>query len=113
MTSLAAATHAVAHGTDPISLILIGFAVAAAYALSLYVKPLRRCPGCEGTGAKRARTGRPTGALCRRCRGTGRTRRLGATAVHRFYWTALGDRLREQRRAAHDQHHQHTDNPGI
>jgi len=107
---LTAATtaHAAAHGADPVTVILIGVAVAATYALSLYVKPIRRCPRCDGTGAKRTSTGRPTGALCRRCRGTGRILRIGATAVHRFYWSALGDQLRERRRDQHDPARQHT-----
>jgi hypothetical protein len=96
MTTLA--VHAAAHGgADPITVILIGFAVAAGYLLSLYAKPIRSCPRCGGTGAKQSSTGRPTGRICRRCRGTGRIRRIGATAVHRFYWSVRGDQLREQR----------------
>jgi hypothetical protein len=110
MILTAAAAHA-GHGADPVTLILIGFAVAAGYLLSLYAKPIRRCPRCEGSGAQRTSTGRPTGRICGRCRGTGRIRRIGATAVHRFYWSALGDHQREHRRADRDR--QHTDHPGF
>jgi hypothetical protein len=98
MTTLAA--HAAAHGSaDPLTVILIGFAVAACYLLSLYLKPIRSCPRCGGTGARLTRAGRPTGGTCRRCRGTGRIRRIGAVAMHRFYRSAVGDQLRERRRA--------------
>ena len=59
------------------------------YAVSLFACPTRRCRTCGGTGARLTRAGRRyRGGLCRRCRGTGRIRRIGATAVHRFYWSA-------------------------
>jgi hypothetical protein len=98
MTTLA--VHAAAHSsTDPITVILLGFAAVAVYTISLYLKPLRACTRCGGTGTKLARNGRPTGVTCRRCRGTGTIRRTGATAVHRFYWSVIGEAQRDHRRA--------------
>ena len=90
------ATHAAAHGADPLTVLLIGLAAAACYVLSLFARPIRSCPRCRGTGARLSRAGRPTGGTCRRCRGTGRIRRLGAVAIHRFWWSAVGDQLRER-----------------
>jgi hypothetical protein len=110
MTTLTApAAHS---GADPLTVILIGLAVAACYLLSLYVKPIRSCPRCGGTGARLTRAGRPTGGTCRRCRGIGRIRRTGAVAVHRFYWSAIGDQLRERRRAGHQARQRTSDHPG-
>jgi len=108
----AIAAHTAAHGADPLSLILIGFAVAAGYLVSLYVWPFRPCPRCGGARVSRGSTGRRFG-LCKRCGGTGRTRRLGATTVHRFYWSVLGDRLRERRRDTLRQTRQHSDYPEL
>jgi tRNA(Ile2) C34 agmatinyltransferase TiaS len=89
------------------ALIILGLAVA--YAVSLYLIPVRTCPRCNGTGTRLTTTGRATGRTCGRCRGDGRIRRPGATAVHRLYWSVIGDTLREHRRDAlrrerHDQH---------
>jgi hypothetical protein len=112
MTGLAA--HAAAHGgADPLTVILLGLAAAAGYAVSLFASPTRRCGRCQGTGARLTRAGRRYrgGGLCRRCRGTGRIRRLGATTVHRFWWSAVGDHLRERRRADH-QARPHDHHPG-
>ncbi len=113
MTSaIAAAAHAAGHGADPLSLILVGFAVAACYLLSLYVWPFRPCARCGGARVNGGSTGRRFG-LCKRCGGTGRTRRLGATTVHRFYWSVLGDRLRERRRDNLRESRQHSDYPDL
>src|SRR6266566_1052268 len=95
MTALAAA--APAGHADPITVILLALGIAAGYAISLYLWPLRNCPRCHGArvtpgSGRRVRT-------CKRCRGTGRIRRIGATAVHRFYWSALGDQHHERLRA--------------
>jgi hypothetical protein len=99
MTMTLLAAPAPAHAADPLTVILIGLAIAAVYLLSLAVKPIRSCPRCHGTGAKLSGTGRrTTGRTCRRCHGTGRIRRIGATAVHRFWWSALGDHQRARRR---------------
>ena len=108
----AAAAHTARHGTGLLSLTLIGFAAAALYLLSLYAWPLRPCPRCHGTRVNRGSTGRRFG-LCKRCGGAGRTRRLGATTVHRFYWSVFGDRLRERRREALRESRQHSDYPEL
>jgi len=77
---------------------LIVIAAAAGYALSLYLRPIHACPRCHGTRVTRTARGRIS--MCRRCDGTGRTRRLGATAVHRFYWSARGEQAQQRRYAA-------------
>lgn len=76
---------------------LIVIAAAAGYAISLYLWPYRTCPRCHGERIRRSASGRSAG-ICPRCHGDGRVRRIGATAVHRFYWSVIGDALREQRR---------------
>ena len=96
MTALAAAAPA-GHAADPITVILLALGIAAGYAVSLYLWPLRKCTRCRGTRVTRGRGRRVRS--CKRCHGTGRIRRIGATAVHRFYWTALGDQHQERRRA--------------
>ena len=96
MTPVAAA--ATGHAADPITVILLIIAVGAGYAVSLYLWPIRNCPRCHGTRINPGSTSRRA-SMCRRCSGTGRIRRIGATAVHRFYWSALGDQLHERRRA--------------
>jgi DnaJ-class molecular chaperone len=67
--------------------------VIVAFVISLWRWPLRPCPRCGGRGvnpgSNRKRYGR-----CRRCKGTKQVRRIGATAVHRFYWSVLGAALR-------------------
>jgi hypothetical protein len=110
MTTAIAAAHTAGHHASPLNLILLGIAAAALYMLSLYVWPLRRCPRCRGTRVNRGSTGRRFG-LCKRCAGTGQVRRLGATTVHRLYWSALGDRLRERRRDIFRQTREHSDHP--
>jgi len=91
-TAAGAAGHA-----DPITVILLIIGIAAGYAISLYLWPIRKCSRCQGArvihhAARGFRT-------CPRCSGTGRTRRLGATAMHRFYWSVLGERAQDRRRA--------------
>ena len=112
ITVIAATVHAARHGGNPLSLILIGFAAAAGYLVSLYVWPLRPCPRCHGARVNRGSTGRQF-ALCKRCGGAGRTRRIGATTVHRFYWSVLGTRLRERRRETLRESRQHSDYPEL
>lgn len=110
MTALAALAAAApaGHGPGPGTVVLLIIAAAFGYAVSLYVRPLRACPRCRGTRV--TGTGRRTRS-CGRCAGTGRIRRIGATAVHRFYWSALGDQLRERRRDKPAQRRQHTQPP--
>lgn len=94
MTALAAAAPA-GHAADPITAVLLILGIAAGYAVSLYLFPWRACPRCRGA---RVTTRRRT-RMCARCSGTGRTRRIGATAVHRFCWSAVGDKRHARRRA--------------
>jgi hypothetical protein len=82
-----------------ITVTLLIIAITAGYAVSLYLKPWRNCPRCGGTRINKSATGRRI-SMCRRCDGTGKTRRLGATAVHRFYWSVLGEHTQQRRRAA-------------
>ena len=63
--------------------------VAVVYAVSLWRWPLRPCPRCKGRGTNRGSTGKRYGR-CRRCKGTKQVKRIGATAVHRSYWSVLG-----------------------
>jgi hypothetical protein len=110
MTAIAAAAPR-GHAADPITVILLALGIAAGYALSLYLRPLRGCPRCHGTritpgSARRIRS-------CKRCHGTGRIRRIGATAVHRFYWSALGDQHHERLRARAERHRQHAEPPDL
>ncbi len=97
MTTIAAAAGAAAGHADPITVILLIIAIGAGYAVSLYIWPVRACPRCHGTRVSRSSTGRRI-STCRRCSGTGRIRRIGATAVHRFYWSALDGQLHQRRR---------------
>lgn len=76
--------------------VFLGLVVAAVvYAVSLLRWPLRPCPKCKGLrtnkGSNRKRYGR-----CSRCKASGQVRRIGATAVHRFYWSVLGAALRRR-----------------
>jgi hypothetical protein len=60
--------------------ILIGFAIAAAWIASLYVKPFGRCWRCRGKGNIRRGRRAP---VCPRCRGMKRGQRFGSRTVHR------------------------------
>jgi DnaJ-class molecular chaperone len=92
----------------PVTLLTLAF--GAGYAISLYLWPWRPCPRCHGTRVNRGTTRKRIG-MCKRCRGTGRTRRIGATAVHRFYWSVLGDRQLERRRAELDRRRRDAEPP--
>ena len=111
MTAIAAAAGP-GHAAAPITVILLIIAAAAGYAISLYFWPWRACPRCKGTRVNPGSTRRRIG-MCKRCAGTGRTRRIGATAVHRFYWSALGDQLRQRRRADIERRRQHAEPPDL
>jgi hypothetical protein len=109
---LAAASATTGHTADPITVILLALGIAAGYAVSLYLWPWRTCPRCHGTRVNRGSTGRRIG-MCKRCSGAGRTRRLGATAVHRFYLSALGDQLHEHRRTKIERRRQQAEPPEL
>lgn len=83
-----------------IVLALIALGAFAAWCVSLLIHPWTTCGRCKGErvnrGSKRKRFG-----MCKRCAGTGRRRRFGATTVHRVLWSVLGDRLLERHREDH------------
>lgn len=92
---MTAAAHAASGGADPLVLILIGFALAVAYCVSVLIFPWHPCPRCKGTRVKPGSNAKRWGP-CKHCGGAGRTQRFGAGAVHRFWWSILGDTLRER-----------------
>jgi len=68
-----------------IHLILAGLLALIAAAVLVLISPTRRCARCKGELVCRSRwTGRLGG--CKRCRGTGRHYRHGATLVHKIRW---------------------------
>ena len=69
------------------TLLFVAAAATVVYCVVALKSPTRRCPACR-SGAPRSR------GPCKRCRGTGRVRRFGATAIHRFYWSVVGDALK-------------------
>jgi hypothetical protein len=82
---------------------LAGFAIAAIWVASLYLKPFGACPRCRGKrmvvrGTSRKR--RPV--ACRACKGFGRRQRPGSRTVHRLARRVRRElaRQRSQRRAA-------------
>jgi hypothetical protein len=111
MTPALAAAAAPAGHADPIIVTLLILGIAAGYAVSLYLWPQRKCPRCRGARVTHGAVRRFRS--CKRCHGTGRTRRIGATAVHRFYWSALGDQHRERLRARAERLRQHAGPPDL
>lgn len=77
--------------------ILIGAVVLAAYCVSLLKWPFRPCRKCLGKGTNRGSSRKRWGP-CSRCGGSKQVRRIGATAVHRFFWSVLGSAARERRK---------------
>jgi len=71
--------------------------VAVLYLVSLLRWPLRPCPRCRGRGVNRG-SNRKRYGRCRKCKGTKQARRIGATAVHRFFWSVLGTAARGRMR---------------
>jgi DnaJ-class molecular chaperone len=61
--------------------VLIVLALIAGYAVFLLIRPTRACRRCSGWGARNKRRGHRS--YCARCKGTGRTFRLGSRIVHR------------------------------
>ena len=72
--------------------ILVGLAVAAGWAGSLYLWPFGPCMSCKGTG-RNSGSSRKRFGECRRCGGSGRRRRLGARTIHRGA-VSLADKAR-------------------
>ena len=80
-----------------IQLVLIVFAIALGYCVSLLRWPFRPCLKCAGSGTNKGSNRKRWGA-CRKCGGSKQVRRLGATAVHRFWWSVRGAASKERRR---------------
>jgi hypothetical protein len=112
MTLLTATAHTAhsGHGTGPLTLTLLALSLLAGYAISLYLWPSRPCPRCGGTRLHRGSTSHRF-SLCTRCAGTGRTRRPGATTIHRAYWSIASDQHREHHRRHARQAHQDASHP--
>jgi hypothetical protein len=77
--------------------LLLAAAAIALYAALRLAFPTARCPRCLG---KRVTRRRGRASKCRACHGRGRVVWLGATAVHRFFWSVLGRRLMDRRKDA-------------
>lgn len=69
--------------------------LAAGWVVSLWRWPLRPCPWCKGRGVNRGSSARRYGR-CRKCKGTKQVRRIGATAVHRFWWSLAGSATKQR-----------------
>ena len=83
--------------------VLIGFAVITGYCLFVLACPIGPCLWCRGKRVTRTKRVLRKGwkiRKCRQCKGRGMRRWPLATAVHRFWWSVLGDRLMERRRDA-------------
>jgi len=81
-----------------ITLILIAAAVVTVRCFYLYRYPMGPCRKCQGRGVNRGSNSKRWGA-CPKCKGARQVKRAGATAVHRFYWSVVGARLQERRKA--------------
>jgi hypothetical protein len=77
----------------PVFLVLVIAGVL--YLVSLWRWPLRPCPRCGGRGVNPGSNSRRYGR-CRRCKGTKQVRRIGAAAVHRFFWSVAGRMAKER-----------------
>ena len=82
--------------------ILAGFAVLVLRALLVLARPTTQCGRCHGN-----RTYRKGKRLIRCNCIDGRRYRLGAVAVHRFWWLVLGERLAENRRVQRPEREDH------
>jgi hypothetical protein len=96
-----------AAATSPVRAGLLALGLAAAYCVLALVKPHRPCGRCGGTRRSKRHFGVwGKGGKCRKCRGRGRHKRFGATAVHRFKWAVIGERDDQrdasQREASHE-----------
>ncbi|MGH3158857.1 MAG: hypothetical protein ACRDNF_20115 [Streptosporangiaceae bacterium] len=63
-------------------LVLVLAALAVAYAWWAYAHPWRDCPRCKGARTNPGSSGRRWGK-CRRCKGHGEVKTIGAAALHR------------------------------
>ena len=97
---LAAASHG---GPGTIRLVLIGAGIALAYLLLVLAHPLVTCPRCFGKRMirprrKKRQRRRTRSRRCWLCNAKGIYRLPGATAIHRFFWSVLGEHIRSRRR---------------
>jgi len=76
--------------------IFLGLGIAAGYILLVLAHPVGRCWRCMGKRVLKSGTarGRVRTRKCRVCRGHGLAVTPGATAIHRLFWLAFGDRIR-------------------
>jgi hypothetical protein len=79
--------------------ILIAFAIAAAWLLSLYVKPFGRCLRCRGRGNLH-RPGSRRAPACPRCHGSRRQQRFGSRTVHRTVRMIRAELARSRKEAS-------------
>ena len=78
--------------------VLIAFAIAAAWLLSLYVKPFGRCGRCRGRGNLH-RKGSRRAPVCPRCHGARRQQRRGSRTVHRVVRMVRAELARTRKEA--------------
>jgi hypothetical protein len=94
----ALATGPLSSGIHDLRLALVALGLLAARALFILARPTRDCPRCHGTGMDtkggRARPCKRHGCI------DGHIYRFGATAVHRFWWSAVAGPRIEKRREA-------------
>lgn len=76
-----------------ITVVLLAAAVIAVWCLSLLAHPIGNCPRCRGRRVHRQLFGDRI-VPCRVCDSTGLHRRIGATTVHRTYWSIRDDTRR-------------------
>lgn len=85
-------------GIHDLHIALAVFGLLVARVLFVLARPTRKCPRCDGTSRDtRGRRSRP----CKRhgCI-DGHVYRVGATAVHRFWWSVVAGPQMEKRRDA-------------
>lgn len=85
--------------TNATALVVLVAGLVGAWALSLLAHPIGTCPRCRG---RRVHPGLFTNRVrpCGVCGGTGLWRRIGATFVHRTYWSLRDDARRRDHLAA-------------
>ena len=81
-----------------VNVVLIGFAVAAVWLASLWLRPFGACRRCHGSrivmrGTKR----KPRPVQCPACKGVGRRQRPGSRTVHRTVRKVRAERDRQRK----------------
>lgn len=80
-----------------ITLILVAASVGAVRCVYLLRYPWGPCRRCQGRKTNKGSSKKRWG-MCKTCGGTGQHQRLGARAVHRFWWSVMGATLHEKRK---------------